>query len=156
MSLSFCDLKSLLIKLISISASVLLGIMAVLYMAQVVFRYCIASPIVWADELAGYMMVWVVFLGSVLALRERTHINIDLLWKFLPPKPRKFLIWTCDIFVMVFAVTLTVNGYKLIKGSLGMRTTSIDIPYAPVYSIMFISGTLMIIVMIFNWFKDKK
>ena len=148
--------RALLIKVISLATSLLLSLMAVIYMAQVIFRYVIQKPLVWADELSGFLMVWVVFLGAVVALHEKTHINIDILWQVLPFKFKRVLVWTCDILVLFVAIILAAYGYKVIKGSIGMMATSIDIPYAPVYSIIPISGVLMITVLLMSWLAKKK
>lgn len=154
--MSLVDFKSLLIKAISFVMSFLLGILALIYLAQVIFRYVIFKPIVWIDELSGYMLVWVVFLGVVVALGDGTHIKIDVFLKLLPRYIRLYLIWACDILVMFVAIILTIYGYVAIKGSLGTRATSIDVSYAVLYSIIFISGALMIIIMSLNWLTKKK
>jgi len=41
---------------------------------------------VWTDELLRILVLWIGFLGAVVASREGRHITMDLLSRFLPPR----------------------------------------------------------------------
>ncbi|HEY8614082.1 MAG TPA: TRAP transporter small permease [Roseomonas sp.] len=52
-------------------------------LAQVVSRYVFNEPLIWSEEAARYLFVWVSLLGAALATREGTHYVLDaLLWRF--------------------------------------------------------------------------
>ncbi|MPS92065.1 MAG: TRAP transporter small permease subunit, partial [Comamonas sp.] len=55
----------------------LLLAMACIVFANVVLRYTTGDSIVWAEEVARHMMIWVTFLGSGLVLRFGGHVAID-------------------------------------------------------------------------------
>ena len=50
------------------------GVLA-LVLAQVVMRKFFA-PLVWSEELARYMFIWVSFLGWVIASRRHSHVRV--------------------------------------------------------------------------------
>jgi tripartite ATP-independent transporter DctM subunit len=64
--------------LASVSA-VLLVVEIGLLLAGVVFRYVLHQPLVWDDELAGHIFLWLAMLGAVLALRAGTHMRMTAL-----------------------------------------------------------------------------
>ncbi|MCE7878778.1 MAG: TRAP transporter small permease, partial [Betaproteobacteria bacterium PRO3] len=61
--------------------------------AQVVFRYFLDDPLVWSDELARYLFVWVSFLGWIIAARNRSHLAIDMALARPGPRGRAALRW---------------------------------------------------------------
>lgn len=52
-------------------------LMIAVTLAQVVFRYVLASPLTWSEELARYCFVWIVYLGAPIALHRGLHIGVD-------------------------------------------------------------------------------
>ena len=55
----------------------LLLAMAIIIFSNVVLRYSTGDSIIWAEEVARHMMIWVAFLGAGLALRFGGHVAID-------------------------------------------------------------------------------
>ena len=45
----------------------------------VFFRYVLNDSLVWYDEFASYLLVWLTFFGAVVADYQRRHIAFDLL-----------------------------------------------------------------------------
>lgn len=68
--------------------------------ANIAGRYLFSEPVIWAEEILSYLMVWSVFLGAVLVTWEGRHIKMDLLSASLP-SPAKEIVNA--IAVTVFA-----------------------------------------------------
>ena len=64
-------------------------VMICVTLAQVVFRYVIAAPLPWSEELARYCFVWIVFLGGAVGLARGIHLGVDLVVNALPPPLRR-------------------------------------------------------------------
>ncbi len=64
-------------------ARVLLGVLILvgiaINFANVVGRYVFSAPIVWAEEVLAYLMVWCVFIGAMPVMWEGRHIKMDLI-----------------------------------------------------------------------------
>src|SRR3954463_1749013 len=58
-------------------------VMVALVFGNVVLRYGFNSGIAISEELSRWMLVWLTFLGAIVALREHAHIGIDTLVKRL-------------------------------------------------------------------------
>ena len=59
-----------------------------LIFANAMGRYIFLAPIIWAEEILGYVLVWTVYLGSVLVTWDGGHLKMDLLSRTLPGVPR--------------------------------------------------------------------
>ena len=66
---------------------VLLGIVLIasvfLIVANSIGRYVFLTPIIWAEEILGYVLVWTVYLGAVLVTWDGGHLRMDLLSRSL-------------------------------------------------------------------------
>ncbi|MCG8354567.1 MAG: TRAP transporter small permease [Kiloniellales bacterium] len=58
------------------ACAVLISVMGAMIFLQVIMRYVFSHPLSWTDEVAVYCMVWSVYLGGSLAVRERAHIRV--------------------------------------------------------------------------------
>lgn len=67
------------------AALVLLAIV-VLTMVEVVSRYVLQNPLILSDELGGYAMVAVSFLGLAYCAREKGHIRITFIVERIDPR----------------------------------------------------------------------
>src|SRR5262245_66399091 len=52
--------------------------------AQVITRYGLGDPLIWSEELARYLFVWVSMIGAALAIRQGGHFGLDLLIRRMP------------------------------------------------------------------------
>src|SRR3954453_17169231 len=86
-----------------------LAVMVVLVFGNVVLRYGFNSGITVSEELSRWMLVWLTFLGAVVALREHAHIGIDTLVRRLP-RLGKRLCFVASYGLMVYADALLLVG----------------------------------------------
>ena len=71
-----------------IEAVALAGMVAtitVVTFLQVFTRYVTENPLIWTEELARYLFVWITLIGGAAAVRTRGHFGLDILRRFAPP-----------------------------------------------------------------------
>lgn len=69
--------------------------------AQVIARYTGIIPVyLWTEELATFIFVWVVMIGSMIAVWDGTHFNVEV----LPPAKSPFLKLVQNGFVLVLLI----------------------------------------------------
>jgi TRAP-type C4-dicarboxylate transport system permease small subunit len=78
----------------------LLAIFALL-MVNVTSRAA-GSPLIWVDELAVFIMIWVALIGASLALAKREHLAVTLLPDFLPVRQKAILAFAIDLLLLAF------------------------------------------------------
>lgn len=92
----------------------ILGLMVVLVFGNVVLRYGFNSGIVFSEEVSRFLFVWMVFLGSVLMLRDNGHLGVHTLTKKLSLSGKKFCKFFSDFLTLCCCILLTVGGWKVV------------------------------------------
>ncbi len=81
-----------------------LVIISVAVISQVAARYIFEIALHWTEETAAIAMVWAVYSGASLCVRERFHIRIMVAVQSLPPRYGKYIIFIADFFWAVFCL----------------------------------------------------
>lgn len=71
-------------------AAVLIAFATLLVTAEVIFRYFLHSPIIWAFEITEWTLLFVCFLGTAWLLKKEGHVKVELLTDRLKPKTQAF------------------------------------------------------------------
>ena len=100
------DLYFRLLKLIIVLC--MLG-MVLMVFGNVVMRYAFNSGITVSEELSRWLFVLMVFLGALVALRERSHLGLDLLIKKLPAVGRNLCLAVGHL-LMLYIAWLILSG----------------------------------------------
>jgi TRAP-type C4-dicarboxylate transport system permease small subunit len=89
-----------------------LAAMVVLVFSNVVLRYAFNSGIAISEELSRWLLVWLTFLGAIVALRQHAHLGVDTLVRALPPRGR-FICFVISYVLMLYADwLLTLGSWK--------------------------------------------
>ncbi len=125
---------------------VAMSVMLVIIFAQVVTRYLFNYTPEWSEELARFLFVWVVFLGSALIMGESGHLAVQ----FLPDKFKGTVFGTIlDVVInicgYVFIGLLLTQGWKMTSIMTFQRAPGLDIPMSWVYVIIPVSCVLMLL-----------
>ena len=73
------SLESWLGTLVEIPAALLVTAEIVILFAGVVARYVLHAPLIWSDELASILFLWLAMLGAVVAFRRSEHMRMTAL-----------------------------------------------------------------------------
>jgi TRAP-type C4-dicarboxylate transport system permease small subunit len=65
-------------------AAMVAAITAVTF-AQVFTRYVTENPLIWTEEVARYLFVWITLIGAAAAVRLHGHYGLDILRYYAPP-----------------------------------------------------------------------
>jgi TRAP-type transport system small permease protein len=97
---------------LKIAVALCLAAMVVLVFSNVVLRYVFNSGIATSEELSRWLLVWLTFLGAIVALRNHAHLGVDTLVRVLPPRGR-FVCFIVSYVLMLYADwLLTVGSWK--------------------------------------------
>ncbi len=75
-------------SLVELVAAAIVLIEILVLFAGVVARYAFHSPLVWSDELASILFLWLSMLGAVVALRRGEHMRMTALVNHIGPARR--------------------------------------------------------------------
>lgn len=126
----------------------LLVVMVLAVLWQVFSRYVMQSPSSVTEELARYLLIWIGILGAAYAAGQQEHLAINLLEEKLNIKNKKRLRIVIDLLIIFFCVTvLLIGGGNLVyvNYDLGQSSAALEIPLYIVYTVVPLSGILVIV-----------
>ena len=136
-----------LIDLIEWWAVLLLVLMVVVVCLGVFFRYVLNAALVWYDEFASYILVWLTFYGAVVASYRRRHIGFEMVVSKFQPKTRRIFDFTGECFVLLFQLVLFYYGWLLVdRMGDGSAITLTWVKMGWVYSVLPVTGGLMLLI----------
>ena len=107
-------------RLVEIPAALLVVAEIIVLLAGILARYVFHRPIVWSDELAGILFLWLAMLGSVIAFQRGEHMRMTAIVGMLKPRARAFL----DVVAVAAAARLSAAGHApslRVRGRRGLR-----------------------------------
>ena len=96
-------------KLLEWLMALLLALMVVLVFGNVLLRYAANSGITVSEELSRWLLVWMTFLGAVVAIKEHAHLGTDMLVSRLGPLGKKVCLVLGPL-LMLYATWLMFSG----------------------------------------------
>ena len=120
-------------------------VMALAVFLQFFTRYVLNDSYAWTEEIATYCLIGVVFIGSSMCVRLSRHIQVDLIYRYLPHLVARALSTAIDLIRIAFfgyAIKL-VWVYIRIIGDESM--TTINLPKDYVYYAVLAGFVLMFV-----------
>ncbi|MBO6755003.1 MAG: TRAP transporter small permease [Roseibium sp.] len=128
------------------SVVVISVVMIIVTLAQVIFRYVIAAPLPWSEELARYCFVWIVFLGGAIGLSRGIHLGVDLFVNMLPEPARRGLDVLTSVLIAAFAATVIYASYPVLNMNMWQRSPALGIQMSWIYAAIPISMALIFLI----------
>ena len=136
---------------------VLLLAMAIIIFSNVVLRYTSGDSIIWAEEVARHLMIWVAFLGAGLALRFGGHVAIDNLHRAVSTRMAQLLRTLVVVGLSLFFIFMAVASSDYVWRTRFQSTAATDIPISFIYAAMPVGFVLMLVHLLFiarNYIAD--
>ncbi len=138
----------LLSRLVETLVILIAGIIVAIVTAEVTLRYLFSHSMIFTEELSRYLMVWIVFLGSALAIRDGSHIRIQILVNRLGPRLQQIVKLAAYALIIAFLIFITVEGLKILPRQLQQMCITIDISLFYFYLAIPVGSILMIIFLL--------
>ncbi|SVC34754.1 uncharacterized protein METZ01_LOCUS287608 [marine metagenome] len=136
-----------MIKLCKIAVISCVLSIALLVSTSIFFRYVLNDSITWSEEIAKYLMVWMVFVGAPVAMVQSRHIAIEMFPNLFRPRIRALIFLIVNLLIVLTMAFWTYRGFTYTVGGMSQVMSSFDkIPLGVVFaSIPFGSCIMMII-----------
>jgi TRAP-type transport system small permease protein len=135
-------------RLLKVLLMVLMGVLIVPVSLQVLSRYTGVIPrYIWTEEAARFCFVWIVMIGAMIAVRDQSHFDVDLLPPPKTPRQKGIAGLIVHAIMMVMAVVFARYGYDFAKfgamqtsemSGINMLSIYIAFPLAGVTWILFL------------------
>ncbi len=153
MKQTFLRIERVTSELAMAGACAMLVVASTLGMFQIVTRFVLEQPAEWSEILIRLSLIWMVFLGIPLAFRQGAMISVDVLYRWSPPRLRRFLDWAVAIAsLLLIAIILWWGWDYAVRGQVqtmaGLESISmfwgyLAMPVGALFCIVGIIGNLL-------------
>jgi TRAP-type C4-dicarboxylate transport system permease small subunit len=98
------------------------------------------SPLIWTDELARFLMVWLAVFGWVLASRKRLHVRIRYFQDLLPRRAHKTTEVVIQLALTVFGALVAMYSVGLVVKNHDLEATTLPISMSWMYAPLVLAG----------------
>lgn len=109
----YIRINDIMNKIFGYVLAFVMAFMTVIIFWQVFARYVAGSSLSWSEELSRFLMIFMVLVGSSLALRDRKLIAVEIAQEVLKGKVKSFLIIITHLVSIVFYIILIVYGLRV-------------------------------------------
>ena len=136
---------------LSSACAVIFGAMVVIGTYQILTRFIFRRPSTVSEELLTYSFTWMALLASAYVFGKRDHMRMGFAADKLGKAGRKVLNIISEILIVILAASVMINGgVTIMELTMTQSTASLGIPMGVVYTIIPLSGVLIVIYSILN------
>ena len=130
-----------------------LAVMITLVFLNVVLRYLFSTGFAWSEEIARLCFIYLVYLGSIGAMRDNQHLIIDSLLSRVPVMAQKIIYFLVQASIIWVMVILTQGSWQLVIQNLNDRWVATQYPIFLVYGVGVITGVAISIIALANLYR---
>ena len=123
---------------------VIVAALVLMVLSGVMARYLLNYSLAWSDELAGVLFAWMTLMGSVAALRRKTHMTVTYFLKFFHGGKRLLAGFYILSAVSLFLLFMIAEGYELTRLTFDDYSPVLRLPVGLTYLSLPVAGSLML------------
>lgn len=145
-------LSDLLFSVLTVFLAICVLVMMVLVFSNVVLRYGFNSGINISSEIARLSFVWLIFGGSVLALRTREHLAINMLIDRMSPKTQKVVHLIRQVIILWVLWLIIDGGWDQTLIGMSTVTPVAGMPISVFSGAVLLSAVIMALMIVLDFF----
>lgn len=98
-------------------------------------RYVLNDSAAWTEEIARYLLIGTVFVGASIGVARNNHIQVDLLYRYLPAGLSRWLSRLVDLLRLAFFAAMSWYTVQMMGKMGNYQMTIIDLPMNIVYGV---------------------
>ena len=114
-------------QLLGVPAALLVAAEIVVLLAGVIARYLFRHPLIWSDELASILFLWLAMLGSAMAFKRGEHMRMTALVSKMPPARRAFFDLLATTAALAFLLVILPYAWEYAVEEAVMLTPAMEI-----------------------------
>ena len=147
------NLLNALFRGVEILMAFFLMVMITLVFLNVLLRYIFSTGFAWSEEIARLCFIYLVYLGSIGAMRDNQHLIIDSILSRVPVIAQKALYFLVQVSIVWVMLILTQGSWQLVIQNLNDRWVATQFPIFLVYGVGVITGISITIIALANMYR---
>lgn len=146
--------SKILLKLPENIGIFLIFLIVLLTAAQVFSRYILKSPLGWTEELVRFVFIWSIFVGAVVASKNRQHIRVETFHKYFSDSVNTFIEIFVNLSIVIFFIYIIPPAFRYALFAYHIKSVASEISMFFVYISLPLCGVFMTIYYISHIIKD--
>jgi tripartite ATP-independent transporter DctM subunit len=142
--------------LTEIPGAILVVVEVIVLFAGVTFRYGLHRPLVWSDELASLLFLWLCMLGAVVAQHKGGHMRLTVLIRLLPDRWRERVETFTSTVVILFFALLIQPAFEHATDQMMITLPALQVPDALRSAALLTGISLMLTVAVLQLLQRSK
>ena len=115
---------------------ILMTLMTIIIFVQVIMRYVMKNSLVWSEELARYLFIWLIYLGISYGAKCMKHIKIEDALGLFPIAFRPKVVLIGDFVFFMFSVFISYTAFTIVlkQLKLGQESPAMNMPIWIIYA----------------------
>lgn len=124
---------------------------------QVLSRYTgIVPRYIWTEEVARFCFVWVIMVGSMIAVRDETHFDVDLLPEPQTARAEGIAKMIRHLAMLVLALAFIWYGRPFVNQGLMQTSEIAELPMVTIYIAWPLAGVVWTLFLIEKLARDVR
>lgn len=135
-------------KALDALCALLMGAMVVLVFGNVVLRYFFSTGWLISEEISRWMFVWMVFMGSVVVMRERGHMGTDMVVVRLPAWAQRLCLVMVQIIMLYITWLMFIGSWSqvVVNRETEAPVSGLSVSIFYFAGVMFAASTVIILL----------
>lgn len=136
-------------RFLQVLLATLMGLLLIPVTLQIIARYIGIIPrYIWTEEMARFCFIWIILVGSMIAVKDSTHFAVDVLPKPTTNKGKAMARMFVDFWILMTALVFIIWGWPLVKFGLLQTSEMAELPMVLIYGAWPLTGFTWILFLI--------
>ncbi len=121
-------------RVLQVTMTLLMGLLIIPVALQIFSRYTGLIPrYIWTEEVARFCFMWIVMIGAMIAVRDGTHFDVDILPASKSPRVQAALRIFTHLAMLLVALIFVTYGYDFAKFGAKQTSELAGLPMLTIY-----------------------
>lgn len=121
-------------RFLKFALTILMFLLMVPVLLQIFSSYIGFIPrYIWTEEMARFCFIWIILVGSMIAVRDGSHFTVDLLPPTVSKRTEAVRNLFVDLCIFIAAVVFVLWGEHFVASSLQQTSEMADMPMVFIY-----------------------
>ncbi len=136
-------LISLFFRFLELLIVVAMVAMVGMVFGNVVLRYGFNSGIDISEEMSRYCFIWLTYIGAMVAMRDRSHVGVDMVIRLLPRAGRKVCLFLSESLMLTINVLFFIGTWKMHELQVTNFSVVVGLSMIWIYGIGYVVSVVM-------------
>ena len=126
---------------------------------QVLSRFISFIPrYIWTEEIARFAFIWIILIGSSIAVRDRSHFHVDILPR-LSPESEGVMRLLLLLFMLLLAIVFIAGGFQFAAFGATQSSEISGLPMLTIYIAWPLAGlswVVFLVEQVYHHFREQK